>query len=232
MSCLGKFGFTPLENLIRLGWINPSRVICLFRLQGEKTKFFLTGFTLDMEKPLGKEETKRIIEAALFTTDKPLLIEGLNKVLKLGNKPIREIIEELKSEYEKEKRSFQLVEIAQGFQICTLPVYAPWLKKIAKREREEKLSSAALETLSIIAYRQPVTRADIETIRGVEVGGILKLLLEKELIRIAGRKETLGRPLIYRTTSHFLQYFGLKSLEDLPELKNGTNNVKKPASAN
>ena len=153
----------------------------------------------------------------MFVTPKPLLIEGLNKVLKLGNKAIREIIEELKNEYEKERRSFQIVEIAQGFQICTLSVYAPWLKKIAKREREEQLSSAALETLSIVAYRQPVTRADIEVIRGVEVGGILKLLLEKGLIRIAGRKETLGRPLIYRTTSHFLQYFGLGSLNDLPK---------------
>ncbi len=172
-----------------------------------------------MEKPVGKEEAKRIIEAVLFVTPKPLLIEGLNKVLKLGNKAIREIIEGLKNEYEKERRSFQIVEIAQGFQICTLPVYAPWLKKIAKREREEKLSSAALETLSIVAYRQPVTRADIEVIRGVEVGGILKLLLEKGLIRIAGRKETLGRPLIYRTTSHFLQYFGLRSLNDLPKLE-------------
>ncbi|MCD6094233.1 MAG: SMC-Scp complex subunit ScpB [Candidatus Omnitrophica bacterium] len=172
-----------------------------------------------MEKPISREEAKRIIEAALFASPKPLLIEGLNKVLRLGNKAIREIIEELKNEYAKERRSFQIVEIAQGFQICTLPLYAPWLKRIARREREEKLSAAALETLSIIAYRQPVTRADIEVIRGVEVGGILRLLTEKKLIRIAGRKETLGRPLIYRTTSHFLQYFGLRSLSDLPKLE-------------
>jgi len=162
---------------------------------------------------------KRIIEAVLFGSNRPLSIEWLSKTLEIKNKTIKEIIAKLKEEYDKEERSFQIVEVAQGFQICTLPIYADWLKKITKRGKEERLSPAALESLSIIAYRQPVSRADIEIIRGVEVGGILRLLLEKELIKIAGRKQTLGRPLLYRTTTYFLQYFGLRSLRELPQLK-------------
>lgn len=185
-----------------------------------------------VDKPVDKEKAKRIIEAALFVSHKPLLIEGLNKVLIIGNKLIREIIEDLKKEYEREKRSFQIAEIAQGFQICTLPIYASYLKKITRREKEEKLSSAALETLSLVAYRQPATRADIEIIRGVEVGGILKLLIERNLIKVAGRKKSLGRPLLYRTTSSFLQYFGLRSLQDLPRIKNETERTKNAASEN
>ncbi|MCK4859520.1 MAG: SMC-Scp complex subunit ScpB [Candidatus Omnitrophica bacterium] len=186
----------------------------------------------EIRLPVGYAKAKRIIEAALFTSNKPLLIENLNRALEIDNKIVKGIINELKDEYRREGRSFQIVEIAQGFQICTLPTYAFWLKKVVKKEREGKLSFAALETLSIIAYRQPVTRAEIEIIRGVETGSILKSFIEKGLIRIAGRKKTLGKPLIYRTTALFLQYFGLRSLNDLPKLKqNETNETKNTAPA-
>ncbi|RKY39968.1 MAG: SMC-Scp complex subunit ScpB [Candidatus Omnitrophota bacterium] len=164
-----------------------------------------------------KEEIKRIIEAVLFASDRPLSSEELSKALNIENKFTKELIKELKEEYRKENRSFQIIEIAQGFQVCTLPIYASWIKKVLRREKEEKLSLPALETLSIIAYRQPVTRAEIEAIRGVDVGGILKYLLERGLIKTAGRKDSLGKPILYRTTSYFLQYFGLSSLTDLPQ---------------
>lgn len=166
-------------------------------------------------------QAKRIIEALVFASGKPLSIERIKDVLDplASTKFIRELICELRQEYENEKRGFRLIEVAGGFQFSTDPQYAAWIKKLLRRPGVDKLSSPSLETLAIIAYKQPVTRTDIEAIRGVNVDGVLRTLLERRLIKVAGRKDAVGRPIIYRTTSSFLEHFGLNSLSDLPKLE-------------
>ncbi|MBI3008245.1 MAG: SMC-Scp complex subunit ScpB [Candidatus Omnitrophica bacterium] len=169
---------------------------------------------------MNDEELKRIIEAILFASDQPVSINEMREVLDgADGRIIRTVIEGLRDEYEKEKRSFRLVEVAGGFQMATDPLYGEWLKKIYKSRQTNRLSGPALETLAIIAYRQPVTRADIEFIRGVNVDGVIKNLMDRNIIRITGRKDVPGRPILYGTTKEFLLYFGLNSLDELPNLK-------------
>lgn len=169
-----------------------------------------------------REEVKRIIEAMLFATDKPLSTDQAKEVLgDVETEIIKSSISELEAEYESEKRSFRIIEVAGGFQMSTDSQYAPWLKKLYKQDKPDKLSAPALETLAIVAYRQPVTRTDIEFIRGVNVDGMVKSLLERGLIKIRGRKDSIGRPFVYGTTREFLECFGLNSLEDLPKLSEG-----------
>lgn len=176
------------------------------------------------------EESKRIIEALLFASDQPLSIDQLKEVIsETDGKTIRSQVEELKAEYEKENHSFRITEVAGGFQFSTDPTYSSWIKKLYKSRHVDRLSSPSLETLSIITYRQPVTRADIELIRGVNVEGVLKTLLERGLIRIVGRKDVVGRPFVYGTTKEFLEYFGLNSLDDLPKLEEFTEEGAKDA---
>ena len=171
------------------------------------------------------EETKGVVEALIFATDKPISLQEMKEVLKeVDGQAIRDIIGRLQKEYESQRRSFQIVEVAGGFRMSTRPQFGEWLKKFYKFRHRERLSQASLETLAIIAYKQPITRAEIEAIRGVDVAGVLHSLLEKKLIRVMGRKEVIGRPLIYGTTNQFLEHFGLKSLSELPrieELKEG-----------
>ena len=165
-------------------------------------------------------EQKRIIEAILFVSDKPITIEQVKDVLEgADGREIRRLIYELKEEYEKEERSFQVTEVAGGFQLATHSTYSPWLKKLYKNRKKNRLSRAALETLAIIAYRQPIIRAEVEAVRGVNAEGVLATLLEKGLAKITGRRETVGRPFVYGTTREFLEYFGLNSLKELPQLK-------------
>ena len=165
-------------------------------------------------------EQKRIIEAILFVSDKPITIEQVKDVLEgADGREIRRLIYELKEEYEKEERSFQVTEVAGGFQVVTHSTYSPWLKKLYKNRKKNRLSRAALETLAIIAYRQPIIRAEVEAVRGVNAEGVLATLLEKGLAKITGRRETVGRPFVYGTTREFLEYFGLNSLKELPQLK-------------
>lgn len=169
---------------------------------------------------MNDEELKRVIEAILFASDEPLSINEIREVLDgADGRIIRTVIEGLRDEYEKEKRSFRIVEVAGGFQMATDPLYGEWLKKMYKSRQTNRLSGPALETLAIIAYRQPVTRADIEFIRGVNVDGVIKNLMDRNLIRITGRKDVPGRPILYGTTKEFLLYFGLNSLDELPKLK-------------
>ncbi|KPJ50312.1 hypothetical protein AMJ40_03285 [candidate division TA06 bacterium DG_26] len=164
-------------------------------------------------------ETKRVIEAILFCSKDPVSLEKLMGVLpKETNRSIRHALEELASEYEKENRSFQLMEVAGGYQLATRPEYMEMVMKFFRKKRP-KLSLPALETVSIIAYKQPVTRAEIERIRGVGVEGVLDTLLDRNLIRVAGRAKKPGGPLLYRTTREFLKYFDLKSLGDLPRIE-------------
>ncbi len=162
--------------------------------------------------------SKRIIEALLFVSEKPLTVVEIKRVLDgMEEEKIKEMIGELRLDYEKQERSFTIAELAGGYQIITKPEFAPWVGKLFKKD-ESKLSNPSLETLAIIAYKQPLTRSEIERIRGVNVDGVLKTLLDKGLIKIRGRKDAPGRPIAYGTTSEFLKRFGLGGLEQLPKL--------------
>jgi len=168
-----------------------------------------------------QDNVKAVIEALLFASDKPLTLEQIKNVLdNLETREIRALLEEMISEYEITNRGIRISEVAGGFQMITSSNLAPFIKKLYKQRRVERLSMPALETLAIIAYRQPVTRLEIESIRNVNIDGIIKGLIEKDLIRVAGRKKAPGRPKVYGTSRQFLEYFGLKSLEELPKIEN------------
>ena len=167
-----------------------------------------------------REELKRIIESLLFVSDKSLETATLSRVLDgAEKKEILSILAELKKDYQEKSFSFHVVEVAEGFQMCTKPEYSPWIKKLYQSRLSNKLSKQSLETLAIIAYKQPVIKAEIDFIRGVNSDGVLNTLLDRNLIRIVGRQDAgLGRPFLYGTTKEFLQQFGLKDLNDLPSL--------------
>jgi segregation and condensation protein B len=162
---------------------------------------------------------KLIIESLLFISDEPLTVRALHSYLP-DSKPadIKSALKVLKYEYEAMGRSFGLKEVADGYQLRSHTDYAPYILRMFQTS-PSRLSKAAMETLAIIAYKQPILRHEIEKLRGVDSGGILKTLLEKELIKIMGRKELPGRPLIYGTTKKFLEVFDLKDLSSLPKLK-------------
>lgn len=162
------------------------------------------------------KEVKSIIEALLFATDQPLPIRRLMETIGVEKGKVLEALDQLKQEYQSAERSFQIEEIAGGFQLLSKPEYHEWILKLEKKNVEGKLSPAALETLAVIAYKQPILRSTIDAIRGVESSQTLRGLIEKGLVKIVGRDETLGRPLLYGTTKRFLEYFGLRSLQDLP----------------
>ncbi len=161
---------------------------------------------------------KQLVEGLLFASEAPLPAEQLADVLELPAGEIRALVEQLRQEYVEQRRALTILEVAGGFQMATVPDVAPWIRKCYRQAHKERLSKPALETLAIIAYKQPLTRAEMEAIRGVNVDGVIESLLEKNLIRIMGRKEAPGRPILYGTTKDFLQYFGLNSLIDLPRL--------------
>lgn len=179
-----------------------------------------------LNKTVKKEkfDIKRVIEALLFAAPEPLSLvrlETLTEGMDRGGKSLSQTLNELSQDYEEEGKSFAIVKVAQGYQLKTRDEYAPWVKKLFQPRRYLRLSRPALETLAIIAYQQPVTRVEIEAIRGVNVEGILKNLLERELVKISGQKEVVGRPYLYRTNRRFLEHFGLNSLSDLPPLEPG-----------
>jgi len=163
-------------------------------------------------------EAKSIIEAVLFVADRPVSSAQLSTLIEMDSDDVELLIQELQKEYDETKRSFQIMEIANGFQICTRSEYASWIKKFYTTEISSRLSMSALEALAIIAYKQPVTRAEVEEIRGVMSDSVIRTLLERDLIKITGRKDAPGRPLIYETTSDFLIHFGLKDLNELPSI--------------
>ena len=165
------------------------------------------------------EDIKNIIESLLLVAEEPLKIDRIKNILALAEKKeIQKALAELSSEYEHRKGGFFLREVAGGYQIRTRPEYREWIKRLIQ-PKPLRLSKPALETLAIIAYKQPIIRSDIEHIRGVNCGGILRMLLERNLVRILGRKAIPGRPHIYATTKQFLEVFDLKNLEDLPTPK-------------
>ena len=162
------------------------------------------------------DELKNIIESLLFVSEDPLTVDQIRKVIQNADgKTVREAIDSLRSEYERRGGGFFLAEVAGGFQLRTRPEYNEYIKDLLQPS-PPRLSRAALETLAIIAYKQPIIRADLEHLRGVDSGGVLRLLLKRKLIRVLGRKEIPGRPLIYATTKRFLEMFDLKDLKDLP----------------
>lgn len=180
---------------------------------------FLFCYTADSFN-MDEREIKAILEAFLFLSEEPLEPDKLKGIFDdVTIEKIKELLDELRREYEERKGGLQILEIAGGYRILTRTEFAPWVKKFNLVRLSSRLSRAAVETLAIIAYKQPVIRSDIEAIRGVNIEGILKNLLERRLIRIIGRKDIPGRPLMYGTTKEFLQYFGLKELSELPTLK-------------
>lgn len=157
------------------------------------------------------------LEALLLTTHHPLTPARLNELLEVGSTTaIRNAIVELNSQYEQSGRAFRIEQVAGGYQILTLPEHGEALKRLLQKEGDARLTKAALETLAIIAYKQPILRADVEAIRGVACGETIRSLMEKHLVKIAGRAEEPGRPILYGTTKRFLELFGLNSLKDLP----------------
>src|SRR5437899_10506520 len=174
----------------------------------------------------------RVIEALLFSAQKPLSIREIataiksaeghdspNEFSRVREAEVAAALEQLKIEYIEQGRAFQLVEKAEGWQLVTDPKYAQWVRGLFPEPKPARLSAPALETLAIIAYRQPITRSDVEAVRGVNIDGVLQTLMERGLVKIAGRAEIPGRPLLYETTQFFLDHFGLRNLEELPNVE-------------
>jgi segregation and condensation protein B len=169
---------------------------------------------------LPPEDVRAVLEALIFASPQPITGREITQVL--GGVPgeaWRAALQELKTDYGREGRGLQLVEVAGGYQITTRPEYNDWVRELLDPKTPTRLSIQALETLAVIAYKQPVTLPEIIDLRGVKSGGVIKTLLEKRLIRIVGRKEVVGRPMLYGTTKNFLLHFGLKDLAELPRIE-------------
>lgn len=172
----------------------------------------------------GNPELKHILESILFASSEPLSVARITSALKdefpMKRKQTAALLEELKNDYDRESRGIQLVESAGGFELKTRPCYSRWIRRILKeRSGQERLSRPALETLSIIAYKQPITRAEIEEIRGVNVDGVMRVLLDRGLVFPSGKKDVPGKPWLYSTTKSFLINFGIQSIQELPPLE-------------
>jgi segregation and condensation protein B len=176
---------------------------------------------------------RRALEGLLFITDRPLSAMELSRLVGVKDQErIAGCVEELRRDLEEKNGGYRLMAVAEGWQMATRPELAPYVRKLFADRATMRLSTAAQETLSIVAYRQPLTRAEIEEIRGVEVIAALETLLEKRLLKVVGRKETVGRPLLYGTTPEFLRHYGLRSLEDMPPIDSfATEDAAAAASA-
>ena len=174
----------------------------------------------------------RVVEALLFSAQKPLSIRELtaaikgaedelspNEFARVTEAEIAAALEQLKIEYVQEQHAFEITEKADGWQLVTDPVFVRWVRQLFPTPKPARLTAPALETLAIIAYRQPITRADVEAVRGVNIDGVLQTLMERGLVKIAGRAEIPGRPLLYETTQLFLDHFGLRTLDELPNVE-------------
>jgi segregation and condensation protein B len=162
-------------------------------------------------------KASQIVEGVLFASDAPLKAEEIARADEsLDEDIVQEAIEDLRTLYDESERAFQIVELGEGYQLLTRPEFAPYLERFDTVPRPSRLSGPALETLAIIAYRQPIGRIEVEYIRGVQVAGVIRTLQDRDLIDVVGRAEGLGRPLLYGTTRRFLEHFGFSSLDDLP----------------
>ena len=175
------------------------------------------------QEDTGAPTVESVIEAILFATDEPLTENRLASIVETTAKQVRASIKALNAKYEGNGSAFRIEQIAGGHQMLTLSLYNMWLKKMLRARSDTKLSPAAMETLAIIAYKQPIIRVDIEAIRGVAVGEVIRSLMYKGLVKITGRAEVLGRPMLYGTTKKFLEVFGLNSLKDLPKAEDLKN---------
>jgi segregation and condensation protein B len=170
--------------------------------------------------PEEKRDYISVVEALLFSSESPVTIQKIREIVSiLTPKEAQHIIQYLNVQYRLTKRSFEIREIAGGYQMFTLSDYAAYITKLIKSKQQSRLTQKALETLAIIAYKQPITKHEIEEIRGVNVDGVVKTLLSRNLTTISGRAPVPGGPFLYKTTKQFLEYFGLNTLEDLPKLK-------------
>jgi segregation and condensation protein B len=199
-----------IETVPRKSSVAPAMVEKIQALQQEQ------------QKKQARLHVKRIIEALLFTSSDPISFNKIREITEvvepLKPRVIRELIQELSEEYISQQRSFRLEEIAQGFMLRTCQEYSPYIDLMYRHKRAEKLSQAAAEVLAIIAYRQPITRPQIEAIRGVDCSGIVQNLLERQLIESVGKLEAPGRPTLYGITKDFLKHFGLRDLKELPQI--------------
>lgn len=184
------------------------------------------------EEPIADLPLSARIEALLISSDRPLTDARLGALLALAGRGVagrvREAVEQLNADYEQTGRAFRIERLAGGWQVLTRPQFSPLLARLHQDRQQSRLSQAALESLAIIAYRQPIIRAEIEAIRGVSCGEVLRGLLERRLVKIVGRAEELGRPMLYGTTRQFLNVFGLSGLDDLPRIE-GLETGKAPA---
>ncbi len=170
----------------------------------------------DLQDPI---KAKQVIEALIFASSKPISAAEIRKVAKsLTPGQIKDYAVEIQQDYQNSHRPFELVEVAGGYEIATKKEFAPWIFKIELQKKAKQASHSALETLAILAYKQPLTRAEIEELRGVDTSGVIATLTEKEFVKIVGKKEVPGRPFLYGTTDKFLEHFGLNDLTDLPNI--------------
>jgi segregation and condensation protein B len=197
------------------------RLPAVYRVSAEETERQGVG-------PLARDEKVALVEAALMAADEPLTPRRLAAVAGLADTAeARAVVRRLQALYDLDGTAFQVEELAGGFQLLTRPEYHPWLARLRRAGAEVRLTAAARETLAIVAYRQPIARADVEAVRGVQSSDMLHQLMEKGLVRIAGRDDSLGRPVLYATTRKFLQTFGLRTLRDLPQAKELVDPAKK-----
>lgn len=171
---------------------------------------------------MDKTNITAILEALLFINERPIEVSELVQVLEVNRSEIEKALGELSSEYKQRGSGICIVKIAGGYQMCSTPETETWVQKMYQERTKQKLSTASLETLAIVAYKQPITRVEIEAIRGVNVDGVARKLSELGLIKIAGRKDVVGKPFLYITTRKFLEYFGINTLKDLPKLEEFT----------
>lgn len=166
-------------------------------------------------------DAKNIVEAMLFITEQPVNLKSFVELFdqEFPLTEIQAMVEEISADYQSRSSALELREIAGGWQFSTRSEFGPWIRKLFKDRLTYRLSASAMETLSIIAYKQPITRSEIEEIRGVEVSAVLDTLVERRLVKIAGRKEAIGRPMLYGTTVEFLKAFGLRDLDALPSIE-------------
>jgi segregation and condensation protein B len=177
----------------------------------------LTERTAEIPGPTWRDERLARLEAVLFLAREPLSSRKISQLVNLADgTEARTLIRRLNGMYDQSASAFRVEELAGGFQLMTRPRFGPWLKRLLQTPVEMRLTAPALETLAVVAYRQPVLRAEVEAIRGVQSGDILRQLMERDLVRISGRADELGRPLMYGTTKRFLQLFGLRHLDELP----------------
>ena len=165
-----------------------------------------------------QNNTKGIIESILFAAGDPVSYKELSETLEINEDKVKKVIKEMNRDYEDQSRGIHIVEFNNKLQLSTKPEYGSYIKKMIKQDNRQNLSQAALETLAIISYRQPITRIDIDELRGVRSDRAIATLLEKGLIKECGRLDTVGRPILYGTTEDFLKYFGFKNIKELPEL--------------